>query len=189
MPEKSRRDGLTIVELMDRFPTEDAAREWFEAIIWPNSRHCPKCGSVRTHEASHAKMPYRCSDCRSYFSVKTNTTMQASKIPLRKWAIAVYLCLTSLKSVSSMKLSRDLGVKQQTAWSMLHRIREAWAVAGGDDLDGPVEGDETCFGGKRKNMSLSKRKALNEAGAGSVRSAKPPSSGSRTGTVARSSRG
>ena len=166
MPGKSHRDGLTIVELMDLFPTEDAAREWFESIIWPDGRHCPKCGSLRTHEASHAKMPYRCSDCRSYFSVKTNTTMQSSKIPLRKWAIAVYLCLTNLKSVSSMKLSRDLGVKQQTAWFMLHRIREAWAVDGDDQFDGPVEVDEVYMGGLRENMSLSKRKALREAGMG-----------------------
>jgi len=166
MPGKSHRDGLTIVELMDLFPTEDAAREWFESIIWPDGRHCPKCGSLRTHEASHAKMPYRCSDCRSYFSVKTNTTMQSSKIPLRKWAIAVYLCLTNLKSVSSMKLSRDLGVKQQTAWFMLHRIREAWAVDDDDQLDGPVEVDEVYMGGLRENMPLSKRKALREAGMG-----------------------
>ena len=68
-------------------------------------------------------MPYWCTDCRSYFSVKTGTAMQRSKVPLRKWAIAIYLCLTSLKSVSSMKLQRDIGVSQPTAWFMLHRIR------------------------------------------------------------------
>ena len=53
--------------------------------------------------------------------------MGDSKIPLRKWAIGIYLCLTSLKSVSSMKLHRDLGIGQKAAWFMLHRLREAWA--------------------------------------------------------------
>ena len=96
-PGKAHREGMTIVDLMDMFPTEEAATEWFETIIWPDGRHCPKCGSVRTREASHAKMPYWCTDCRSYFSVKTGTAMQRSKIPLRKWAIAIYLCLTSLE--------------------------------------------------------------------------------------------
>ena len=52
--------------------------------------------------------------------------MANSNVPLRKWVIAIYLCLTSLKSVSSMKLHRDIGVSQPTAWFMLHRIREAW---------------------------------------------------------------
>ena len=167
-PGKAHREGLTIVELCDMFPTEESARAWFEDVIWPDGRHCPKCGSVRTREASHAKMPYWCSDCRSYFSVKTGTAMQRSKIPLRKWAIAIYLCLTSLKSVSSMKLQRDIGVSQPTAWFMLHRIREAWATGGGGPFDGPVEVDETYFGGKRKNMSKAKRKELSGTGGGAV---------------------
>ena len=157
-PGKAHREGLTVVELMDMFPTEEAATEWFESIIWPNGRHCPKCGSERTRKASHKKMPYWCTDCRSYFSVKTGTAMQRSKVPLRKWAIAIYLCLTSLKSVSSMKLQRDIGVSQPTAWFMLHRIREAWASESDGPLDGPVEVDETYIGGRKKNMSKAKRR-------------------------------
>ncbi len=153
---------------MDMFPTEEAATEWFEEVIWPNGRHCPKCGSDRTRDASHKKMPYWCSDCRSYFSVKTGTAMQRSKIPLRKWAIAIYLCLTSLKSVSSMKLQRDLGISQPTAWFMLHRIREAWGGDGDGPFDGPVEVDEAYFGGRRKNMSNAKRKELADTGRGAV---------------------
>ena len=165
-PGKSHREGLTIVELMAMFPTEEAATKWFESVVWPDGRHCPKCGSLRTREASHATMPYWCTDCRSYFSVKTGTAIQASKIKMQKWAIAIYLCLTSLKSVSSMKLQRDIGVSQPTAWFMMHRIREAWGEDGGEPFDGPVEVDESYFGGRRKNMSNAKRKALREAGAG-----------------------
>ena len=93
-------------------------------------------------------MPYRCSDCRSYFSIKTGTWLTSSKIPLRKWAIAIHLCLTSLKSFSSMKLRRDLEVTQTTAKFMLHGIREAWMPQADDDMPdwpvvGPVEVDET----------------------------------------------
>ena len=165
-PGKSHRKGMTIVQLMDMFPTEESATEWFESVVWPDGRHCPKCGSTRTREASHKKMPYWCSDCRSYFSVKTNTAMQASKIPMRKWAIAIYLCLTSLKSVSSMKLQRDIGVSQPTAWFMLHRIREAWGGEGEGPFDGPIEVDETYFGGKRRNMSNAQRRELAKEGAG-----------------------
>ena len=162
-PGKAHREGLTLVQLMDMFPTEEASAAWFESVVWPNGRHCPKCGSLRTREASHRYMPYWCGDCRSYFSVKTGTAMQRSKVPLRKWAIAIYLCLTSLKSVSSMKLQRDIGVSQPTAWFMLHRIREAWAEDDDDQMDGPVEVDETYFGGERRNMSLKKRKAMNKS--------------------------
>ena len=166
-PGKSYREGMTLVQLMDMFPTEDAAREWFESVIWPDGRHCPKCGCTETSAVPNAKpMPYHCKGCRSYFSVKTGTAMQSSKVPLRKWAIAIYLCLTSLKSVSSMKLQRDLGVSQPTAWFMMHRIREAWCDDDGEPFDGPAEVDETYMGGKRKNMSNAQRRALKDTGRG-----------------------
>ena len=150
-PGKCHREGITLMELADMFPDDDAARRWFETHVWPNGRHCPRCGSERTHEASHAKSPYRCTDCRAYFSVKTGTAMEASRIPLRKWAFAIYLEVTSLKGVSSMKLHRDLGVTQKTAWFMLHRLREAWAQEKAEPFSGPVEVDETYMGGRESN--------------------------------------
>ena len=48
-----------------------------------------------------------------------------------------------------MKLHRDIGVTQKTAWFMLHRIREAWRGPLAALFSGPVEVDETYFGGKR----------------------------------------
>ena len=132
-------------------------------MIWNGQRCCGHCGSLRTRDASHAKMPYWCSDCRSYFSVRTGSALESSRLPLRKWAIAIYLEVTSLKSVSSMKLHRDIGVSQRAAWFMLHRIRQAWT--GPDDrFDGPVEADETYVGGKRKNMPKAKRAKLTGRG-------------------------
>ena len=168
-PGKAHREGITLIALMDIFPTEEVATQWFEAHVWPAGRCCGHCGSTRTQEASHRKMPYWCSDCRSYFSVRTGTALSHSRVPLRKWAIAIYLELTSLKSVSSMKLHRDLGVRQATAWFMLHRIRQAWASTDdGGPFTGPVEVDESYVGGRRANMSNAKRKALADTGRGPV---------------------
>ncbi len=129
-PGKAYRDGITLIALMDMFPDEKAATEWFESQLWSAGRCCGKCGSIRTRAASHAKMPYWCSDCRSYFSVRTGTALERSKIPLRKWAIAIYLEITSLKSVSSMKLHRDLGISQPTAWFNIERFLASGAAEG-----------------------------------------------------------
>ena len=167
-PGRSHRSGISIMKLTEMFPNEESARVWFESHVWPDGRYCPRCGSTRTHECSHAKSPYRCTDCRKYFSVKTGTPLAGSPIPIRKWVFAIYLEATSLKGVSSLKLHRDLDITQKTAWFMLHRIREAWQDKREEVFNGPVEVDESYFGGKRRNMSNARRRALKDTGRGAV---------------------
>ena len=156
-PGKSHRCGMTLIEIMDRFPTERTAIKWFESALWPDQRKCGHCKGTKTRKASHKSMPYWCTDCRKYFSVRTGTVLACSNVKLRKWAIAIYLELTSLKSISSMKLHRDIGVTQGTAWFMLQRIREAWIQDTFSDFAGPVEVDETYLGGRKRNLRKSKR--------------------------------
>jgi len=169
-PGKAHRETISVIELGDMFPDNETAEVWFVKNRWPDGVHCPECGSTNVQTDAPSKtQPYRCRErqCRLRFSTKTGTVMHGSNLPYRTWAIAIYLCMTSLKGVSSMKLHRDLKITQKSAWHLAMRIREAL-----DDgtavlpFAGPVEVDETYFGGKRKNMSKAKRKALKEAGAG-----------------------
>ena len=165
-PGKSHRESISLMALADMFPDEQSAKEWFESRVWPDGRYCPRCGSARTHECSHAKCPYRCTDCRAYFSAKTGTIMESSKLPFRKWAFAIYLECTSLKGISSMKLHRDIDIPQKTAWFMLHRIREVWATDKADRFIGPVEVDETYVGGLEKNKHADKKHRAGRGGVG-----------------------
>ena len=157
-PGKYFRRGLSMIEIAAMFPDDRTAEQWFTEQRWPDGAACPQCGSVNVQERPTRKpQPYRCRDCRKDFSVRTGTLMHGSNLGYKKWAWAVYLMTTNLKGVSSMKLHRDVGVTQKTAWYLAHRIRETWED-GTLPFAGPVEVDETYIGGKAANRPLAKRR-------------------------------
>jgi transposase-like protein len=117
-----------------QFQNADKAREYLEAVRWPNGPICPHCGTVsKDHYAlqgkAHRPGLWKCKDCRSQFSVTVGTVFERSKVPLHQWMQAVYLICSSKKGCSSHQLQRTLGVQYKTAWFMSHRIREAMTVA------------------------------------------------------------
>lgn len=117
-------------------------------------------------KSKHKTMPYQCRDCRKWFSVRTGTPMQSSKIGYHDWLTAMYLQSTSLKGVSSKKLHCDLGISQKAAWHLAHRIREMWRrdETKVEVFQGPIEGDEAWIGGKVSKMSASRRKKFKGQG-------------------------
>ena len=159
-PGQSFRKGLSLPELVRMFPDDTAAEAWLVDTRWPNGVQCPNCGSWRVQSGTeHKTMPYRCRECRKRFSVRSKTVMAASNLGFQVWLLAIYLLTTGIKGTSSMKLHRDLGVTQKTAWHLSHRIRAMWQ-AGDFLLSGPVEADETYIGGKETNKHESRKLKL-----------------------------
>ena len=164
-PGKHNRTGITLKQATAYLNDNAKAEAWFEAQRWPDGIRCPHCDSDNIHERKGRKpQPYQCRSCKRNFSVKVGTVMQASNIGYGEWWFAFYLHATNLKGVSSMKLHRDLGITQKTAWHLLHRIREAWNDETAK-FSGPVEVDETYVGGKERNKHGRKRQ---RAGRGTV---------------------
>ena len=149
-----------------QFNNDEAARDFLEGIIWPNSAVCPHCGgterNTRSKAASHRPGLWNCGDCRSQFTVTVGTVFERSKVPLHKWVLANHLMCSSKKGMSALQLQRTIGVTYKTAWFMFHRLREAMAgndtgmMGGGGGI---VEADETFWGNSPRSKAATETKS------------------------------
>jgi len=145
----------TLTECLDYFKDEQVCRVYLEQQRWGGTPACPFCGVVDPYRTNRG-FKCRAKECGKKFSVTVGTVYENSKIPLRAWFATIYLCLSSKKGVSSLQISRQLGITQKTAWLLLHRIREMLKDKAPQMLKGNVQVDETYVGEKITNKYKSK---------------------------------
>jgi transposase-like protein len=129
-----------------RFGTNKQCQDYLVQVLWDGKPKCPRCENSSMNYYLKSRKIYKCSKCYKQFSVIQGTIFERTRIPLRTWFLAIYLFTTKKRGISSVQMSKWLGIKQQSAWFLLHRLREAVKDENDIVLNGIVEADETFVG-------------------------------------------
>lgn len=138
---------LTIIEFQERFATEEECREYLFASRWPDGFRCPVCGASDPGEMHRRRLVWQCKRCGRQTSVTAGTVMHKTHTPLRTWFWAAYLVATHHPGISAKQLSRQLGLRYETAWLILQKLRRAMVAPEREPLKREVEVDEFFLGG------------------------------------------
>ena len=165
-------DKITVstFQLFKMFLDAEAGRKYLEGRLWPKGAQCPTCKGEKV--TSRKGGYYRCNACKLDFTVRTGTIFERSHVPLHKWIYAMYLLVTARKGISSLQLSKEIGITQKSAWFVLQRLREACMQQRPDHAQGHRRGRRNLHRRKREGQALHKKAAGRARSGGKVRRAR-----------------
>jgi transposase-like protein len=145
------QEGLSFPQFNALYATEEQCEAALEKMRWPDGFCCPRCGGQDygiVHGRRHKR--YQCRQCRHQATLTAGTIMEATKLPLTMWFLAFYLIGQAKNGISSLELSRTLGVNYDTAWLLQSKIMRAMSEREeAYVLKGNVQIDDAYLGGER----------------------------------------
>jgi transposase-like protein len=163
---------MNLIDITKKFKTDAECFEFLEKQRWPDGVvRCVTCGNDKisritrktsaTTKNKRAQI-FQCLEktCKQQFSCTSGTLFNDTRLPILTWFMAVEMVMSAKKGMSAVQVQRHLGIKSyQTAWHMVHRIREAMEQNGASPMSGVVEMDETYIGGRAKRRGARKVRA------------------------------
>jgi transposase-like protein len=142
--------GMSLRDFMERYATPAQCEGALFAWRWPQGFVCPECAQTGYCVLKSRRL-FQCNACSRQTSVTAGTVFAGSKLPLPVWFLAMYLVTQAKNGISSLALSRQLGVSQNSAWLLKHKLMQAMLEReSGRALQGLVQIDDAYWGGRRR---------------------------------------
>lgn len=143
------QQGFSLSALFEQYGTEEQCATALYHWKWPNGFICPECGSQK-HCVLNCRKLYQCDRCHHQSSLTSDTIFASTKLPLRKWFIAIHLILQSKTGRSALSLMREVGVSYNTAWKIKHKVMQVMKEHdGAQPLTGIIQIDDVYWGGEQ----------------------------------------
>jgi transposase-like protein len=149
---------------------ETRAVEFLEKQRWGSDTACPRCGDVEVYKMTgrdgkrNKDYRWRCRGCKQFFTVRTATVFEETRLPLRVWVYAIWKACSSKKGISALQLSREMEITHKSALFILRRIRHGLGELNEPKLTGTVEVDEVYVGPRRPRY-----KGISKQGRGTLK--------------------
>jgi len=148
-----------------KFAAVDEAKAvaFLENQRWAGNVSCPHCAGADVYQMvgrdgqRNKDYRWRCRGCEKMFTVRTNSPLEETRLPLRVWVYAIWKACASKKGISALQLSREMEITHKSALFVLRRIRHGMGLENPEKLTGTVEVDEVYIGGKPRYKGVSKR--------------------------------
>jgi len=142
--------GMSLHKFMAQYGTAAQCAQALFAWRWPQGFVCPACGNTR-HCTLQSRRLFQCNACGRQTSVTAGTVFAGSKLALNVWFLAMHLITQAKNGISSLELSRQLGISQNSAWLMKHKLMQAMLERErARQLSGLVQLDGAYWGGRRR---------------------------------------
>src|SRR5690554_6249379 len=142
--------GMSLPAFLDKYGAEEACQQALYKLRWPEGFRCPECGH-HSHCQLKSRPLIQCNRCHHQTSLTARTLFDGSKLPLRTWFLAIFLLTQSKSGLSTMALSRHLGVAYNTAWLLKQKLMQAMRERDDEKLlSGAVQVDDAYWGGQRR---------------------------------------
>jgi transposase-like protein len=144
--------GLSEIEFDKAYGNETQCHAALVSWRWPGGFECPECGGKAHCVVTRgARKLFQCNVCRKQTSVRAGTIFASSKLPLRLWFKAMYHLTQSKQGISSLELARRLGITQNAAWTLKHKLAQVMLERNATTrLKGKVQMDDAYLGGERQ---------------------------------------